>query len=174
MRRLSPAADRFGAMPYRDLQQMLDAEMPAGDRYYFTGGFTDGLPDGLIEALARAARERPSARCEIDLHQMGGAVRRVPDADSAYAGRTAVFTFNILAGWRDPADDEAHRDWARATRTAIAPYRVDGGYPNFSTEPGGGEDAAAMYGRRRLGRLRAVKAHWDPGNLFRLNHNIAP
>jgi FAD/FMN-containing dehydrogenase len=31
-----------------------------------------------------------------------------------------------------------------------------------------------MYPPATLERLRAVKAVWDPGNLFRRNHNIRP
>ena len=31
-----------------------------------------------------------------------------------------------------------------------------------------------MYPPETLARLRAVKQRWDPGNLFRRNHNITP
>lgn len=38
-------------------------------------------------------------------------------------------------------------------------------------------DAAAIesaFGRERLQRLAGIKREWDPGNLFRMNHNILP
>ena len=33
---------------------------------------------------------------------------------------------------------------------------------------------AAFGGAEKLERLRALKRTWDPGNLFRRNHNVAP
>ena len=32
----------------------------------------------------------------------------------------------------------------------------------------------AIYGDAKLARLDALKRAWDPDNVFRLNHNIAP
>jgi hypothetical protein len=32
----------------------------------------------------------------------------------------------------------------------------------------------ASYGDAKLGRLRELKRRWDPENVFRLNHNVAP
>ena len=56
---------------------------------------------------------------------------------------------------------------------AVAPLLgTEGGYVNFMAA----DDAARApenYGRT-YERLRAVKATYDPGNLFHLNQNIAP
>ena len=35
-------------------------------------------------------------------------------------------------------------------------------------------DAAAIYGPERYARLAAVKKAYDPTNMFRINHNVAP
>jgi FAD/FMN-containing dehydrogenase len=46
-------------------------------------------------------------------------------------------------------------------------------YVNFSGE--GGEDKVrASYPAETYARLTAVKAHYDPVNRFRFNHNIRP
>jgi hypothetical protein len=35
-------------------------------------------------------------------------------------------------------------------------------------------DAAAIYGPERYEHLAAVKKTYDPANMFRINHNVAP
>ena len=53
-----------------------------------------------------------------------------------------------------------------------APFAIGSGYVNFYTE----DEAArveATYGAN-YPRLQALKARYDPRNLFRMNVNIAP
>jgi FAD/FMN-containing dehydrogenase len=35
-------------------------------------------------------------------------------------------------------------------------------------------DVAAIYGPERYRRLAAIKKTYDPANMFRINHNVAP
>jgi hypothetical protein len=44
-------------------------------------------------------------------------------------------------------------------------------YLNFAERP---RDADAFYARPVLERLRAIKAKYDPGNMFHANHPIPP
>ena len=46
-------------------------------------------------------------------------------------------------------------------------------YVNFVADEGELRIADA-YGARSLARLQAIKAKYDPGNLFRMNQNIRP
>ena len=48
--------------------------------------------------------------------------------------------------------------------------RGHGAYVNFAGEDGSVRDAYPGH----YERLAAIKAVWDPTNLFRLNHNIEP
>jgi FAD/FMN-containing dehydrogenase len=54
-------------------------------------------------------------------------------------------------------------------------YSRGGTYLNF---PGQGEEGEAMlrasYGDANYDRLVEIKTKYDPGNLFRMNQNIAP
>jgi hypothetical protein len=52
-------------------------------------------------------------------------------------------------------------------------FSTGGTYVNFLTEEEGDERIHAAYGNN-YGRLSAIKAKWDPGNLFCLNKNIPP
>jgi FAD/FMN-containing dehydrogenase len=60
----------------------------------------------------------------------------------------------------------------RETFAAIAPFSTGGAYSNFMEGDELRNDEVA-YGST-LARLQAIKAVYDPDNIFRLNQNIAP
>jgi len=169
LRALNAAADLFGTIPYPDLQKMFDTDLPPGDRYYFKGGFIDQLTDELIKIVGRHMAAKPSARCEFDLHQMGGAVSRVADQGSPYPGRRAAFTYNIIAAWSGASDDELHRNWARGFAADLEAAGGRAGYGNFLSE---GTAAADLFNSGATQRLVDLKRRYDPENRFHLNHNI--
>jgi Berberine and berberine like. len=69
-------------------------------------------------------------------------------------------------------EDERHIAWARAFWAAMRPFATGGVYVNNLGEEG--EDRVrAAYGAN-YARLAALKAKYDPDNLFRLNQNIRP
>jgi FAD/FMN-containing dehydrogenase len=59
----------------------------------------------------------------------------------------------------------------------MQPFSEDGEYVNFLGAELGRPDADAArrsYGQEKYQRLVALKDRYDPHNLLRLNHNIAP
>lgn len=167
-----PDVDLFGPMPYVAVQSMLDAGAPAGIRAYWKSGDLHHLGEGQIETIVAHARAAASPLTQIHLHQMGGAVARVAPGATAFGHRQARYVLNIVAGWTDRQDDVANVRWARDFWTAIAPD-TDGAYVNFLGADDDGRLGAA-YDAATISRLRAVKAAWDPDNVFRLNVNIPP
>jgi FAD/FMN-containing dehydrogenase len=103
---------------------------------------------------------------------MGGAISRRPNDATAYAGRGAQFIMNVHARWEDVAQDAACVTWARSVFEATAPQAGPGAYVNFMTQDEAGRVRAA-YGDN-YARLAAIKAKYDPTNLFRVNQNITP
>ena len=79
----------------------------------------------------------------------------------------------IIAGIDpEPANKDAIVNWARNYWTDIHPLSAGGAYINFMMEEG--EDRIkATYGSN-YDKLAAVKAKYDPDNLFRVNQNIKP
>jgi len=72
-----------------------------------------------------------------------------------------------------PADNEANIKWVKDYYRAIHPHSAsDGGYVNFMSSDDD-RRAPANYGAN-YERLAAVKATYDPDNLFHINQNIAP
>ena len=101
-------------------------------------------------------------------------IRRASAAESAFNGRQAAFLLSPEANWDHPADDAANIRWLREFIADMAPFSDGGRYLNFA---GFQEEGDAMM-RAAFGpqyqRLAALKAKYDPTNLFRLNQNIRP
>lgn len=174
LRALEPASDLYETVRYPAFQQAFDADAPAGRRYYFKGGFQTALPDEIVEEIVGWMRRRPSLRNELDIHHLGGAVARVGEDATAFADRRSPFTYNVIASWDDPSDDEANRDWARALSRELDRFGSGRAYVNFTTDSAEAGSVEAAYGRERHDRLVAAKRRWDPSNLFRLNQNVRP
>jgi hypothetical protein len=109
----------------------------------------------------------------MHLYPINGAAGRVGPEETAFGHREARYAMVIGAFWPDPADDDADIAWVRDYYTAVHPYSgTEGGYVNFMSADDA-DRAPENYGTT-YGRLRTVKATYDPGNLFHLNQNVAP
>jgi hypothetical protein len=103
---------------------------------------------------------------------MGGAVGRVDEAETAFNGRTAGFTYNIGACTQTRTGFDEERAWVRDFWSALEPWH-QGVYVNFLGDEGA-DRVREAYGSDKYNRLRALKQKYDPENFFRLNQNIAP
>ena len=178
MRGLDPLVDMFGPMPYPVLQSMLDDAAPAGVRNYFRGGFLDALDDDVIDIAVEHGALMPSPMSAIHFHNMGGAVARVGTDESAYPGRAAGYTYNLVSIWLDETRDEANLAANRHLAEALRPSTLRSRYVNFLEPASGGQNpedrARAVYGDEIYARLAALKSAYDPANVFRTNVNILP
>lgn len=168
----TPIASALGATPYAGFQQAFDPLLTPGGRNYWKSNNFATLGDAALDTVIAAAARLPGPECEVFVAQLGGAMGRVDPAATAFAGRDARFIMNVHGRWSDKRDDESVRSWARQTFEAAAPHATGSGYVNFLTEDEG-ERVAATYGSNHA-RLQALKQRYDPGNLFRMNLNIAP
>ena len=106
---------------------------------------------------------------------LGGATARVPSDATAFGDRTAPWAVWVVSQWTDASEDDRHRDWARSVSASLAAWTTGGVYVNaIGGDVTADRKEAAYGGARKLERLRELKRAWDPGNLFRLNHNIEP
>jgi FAD/FMN-containing dehydrogenase len=166
-----PIADLLGPMPYQAIQSLLDPLWQKGISAYFKATNLRGLDDELVDRLCAIHLAAPGPQCEIHLHQMGGAVARVPDGATAFPDRAMPFVLNAVTGWHDAADGDAHREWAREVTAGAADASTGRAYVNFL----GDRDAArTSYGEETYARLAALKRQYDPTNALRLNQNVEP
>jgi FAD/FMN-containing dehydrogenase len=168
----TPALDLCVPKPFLVHQAMFDPSFRRGCWYYVRSCDVGGLAEGVIEAMVEHGRRISSPITSVALWQMGGAVARVGEDDTAFHGRNAGFTFNINGNSETGEGFEKERQWARDYWTALEPYHTSV-YVNFLMEEGE-ERVRQAYGTAKYDRLKALKRKYDPTNLFRLNQNIRP
>jgi FAD/FMN-containing dehydrogenase len=168
----SPVVDRCEPKPYLAHQSMFDPSFPHGWWYYFRACDVAELNDGVVDVMAEYGSKIVSPISSIALWQLGGAVARVDEAETAFHGRGAGFSFNINGNSETAEGFEAEREWARSYWSALAPHHTSV-YVNFLMEEGE-ERIRQAYGAEKYDRLKALKRKYDPDNLFRLNQNIPP
>ncbi|MGH7686072.1 MAG: FAD-binding oxidoreductase [Candidatus Dormibacteria bacterium] len=173
MRALHPPVDLFGPMPYAALQSLADEGAPPGLRNHFKSGYVADLSDGFIDIVLDRGAQLRSPLSQIHLHQMGGAVARVGENDTAFSNRRAGYTYNLLATWTDPADDEANIGDNRELGRALEPFSSGGAYVNFMDNEGSAR-VRDSYGAEKFARLSRLKRAFDPENVFSRNQNIPP
>src|SRR5438094_9103963 len=151
---------------------MADAEFPHGRRYYTKSGYFKTLDDSSIDHMVEALGSIPSPMTQIELAYLGGAAARVGAAETAFGDRSSPFVVNVLGNWSDAAEDAANIAWVRNLFRLLRPAMTPGVYVSFM---GGDEDDRVPEAfQQRWERLVAIKSHYDPDNLFRLNQNIRP
>jgi FAD/FMN-containing dehydrogenase len=163
--------DTVAPMAYCAMQQQVDVSYPKGQRHYWKSAFLMTLTDDVIDLAIESARTSPSPMNVIMIEAYGGAVARVANDATAFGHRDAKFNLGILAISNDPAIDAEQKAWAREAWRKALPYSTGGAYVNYMSE---GEDVHSAYSDARFQRLAAIKAQYDPANLFRFNQNIPP
>ncbi len=167
-----PIADVIGPHPFVGWQAALDPLLTPGARNYWKSHSFTGLSDGAIATLVEYAGRLPSPECELACAQLGGVINHVSAEATAYPHRDIGFVLNIHTRWRDPTDDAECIGWARSLFAACKPFATGGVYVNFMPEEEKDRVPSAYLGNGR--RLAAIKAKYDPHNLFRMNQNIRP
>jgi hypothetical protein len=169
---VEPIGAFVGAMPYPALNVAFDELLPAGLQHYWKASFARELSDEAIAVHAEFGARVPSIQSAVHLYPINGAVQRVGADETAFAYRDVSFSPVIAGMWENPADNAKNIDWVRAYYKALLPFSAEGGYINFMD--GDDQDRIAKNYRGHYDRLRAIKATYDPNNVFHLNQNIPP
>ncbi|MFF8847423.1 FAD-binding oxidoreductase [Streptomyces sp. NPDC015127] len=170
---LGPVIGEFvERMPYPVVNTLFDEDLPPGLYHYWKGNFSRELTDGAIDVHMTYGATIPSMESDTALFPIDGACHRTGAEDTAFAYRDAFFSAAFGASYTDPADTARNIAWTRAYDRDLRPHTEEAGYINFMDTDD--QDRVRANYRQNYDRLRAVKRRYDPENLFRINHNIAP
>jgi FAD/FMN-containing dehydrogenase len=166
----TPLADLVRPMAYPEIYP------PEDDSYHPTAVghtmFIDHV-DRDVAATIVARLEASDASVRVaQLRALGGAMARIPADATAFAHRSRPIMVTVAAFYDGPADRAVRQAWVDDFAAALR--QGDGGaYVNFLNDEGPARVREAYPGAT-WDRLRAIKARYDPTNLFRLNQNIPP
>jgi hypothetical protein len=166
----TPLADLVHPMPYPQLYP------PEQEEFHPTAASHTMLVDAVDRKATEAIVEHLEASTApmrvAQLRVLGGAMARVPAQATAFAHRASRFMVNVAAVYGRPEEKDEHRAWVGR----FAAVLQDGdarAYVNFLGDEGQARVRQAYPGPT-WERLAAVKARYDPTNLFHLNQNIPP
>jgi UDP-N-acetylenolpyruvoylglucosamine reductase len=167
-----PLFQQVGPMPLTALQSMLDPLVPPGLQWYWRGDFFTELPDKAIEQHLHYASRLPTPLSQMHLYPVDGQMNRVDPGATAFSYRQAKWSAIINGIDPDPANAGKITRWTKDYWNALHPYSAGGAYVNFMMDEG--IDRVRATYRDNYERLAAIKAKYDPTNLFRVNQNIKP
>ncbi|MBB2890739.1 FAD-binding oxidoreductase [Flexivirga oryzae] len=142
--------------------------LPAGLRLFARNMLVRRLDASVLAAVDQFRRR--SAMSSVIIRSLGGRFGRIPSAATAFPHRDAeamVLAMAMVPESAAGAEAEFDAAWA-----GLAAHR-HGVYLNFQGRARA-DDLAAAYPPATYARLVEVKRRYDPDNVFRHNHNIAP
>jgi FAD/FMN-containing dehydrogenase len=169
----APAMAQVGPMPYPAMNTILDDAFPRGALNYWKSSFMKGLDDDAIGVMIDRFSACPSPMSALVIEHFHGAVTRVGVTETAVPHREPGYNFLAASVWTDPATTDRNIAWTRATYANLEPYFMRRRYVNYFDDDEAADAVRQAYGPN-YARLVEIKRRYDPGNVFRLNQNIAP
>jgi hypothetical protein len=165
-----PLADLLKPIPYPEM-------FPPDDPDYHPTAvartmFIDRVDRPVAETIMDFLTASDAAMRVAQLRVVGGASARVPVDATAYAHRASRIMVNVAAFYEGEEDKARREAWVAEFASALQQGDA-GAYVNFLGDEGEARVRAAYPGGT-WDRLVAIKAKYDPENLFRLNQNIPP
>lgn len=174
IRKLGKAdSDTITTMDYVQAQRVNDSTDTRAIASYLKGGFVAKVPGELVAALVDGLHGDPRRMTVVFFQHCGGACGRVSDTATAFAHRHALANMMAVSAWTmGSADPSPHIEATRQYWKTLEPF-TRGFYVNDMAREVTSRDINENY-RGNYAKLVALKARYDPTNLFRLNPNVQP
>jgi FAD/FMN-containing dehydrogenase len=166
----TPIADFVRPIPYHEIYPPEDDDYHplAVSRNLFVERIDLPVAEGIMERLE--ASDASLRAAQIRVH--GGACARVANDATAFAHRDRRIMVNIACFYEGDEDKPRREAWVEEFAAWLS-GGDQAAYVNFLLDEGP-ERTRAAYPGPTWGRLREIKARYDPTNLFDGNQNIPP
>jgi hypothetical protein len=134
--------------------------------------FMDHVDRGVATLIIDSLQRSDASLRVAQLRVLGGAMARVPSDATAFAHRTSRILVNVAAFYDGPDDRPRREAWVKELADGLHQGN-SGAYVAFLANEGEARVRAAYPGST-WDRLAAVKARYDPDNVFRMNQNVPP
>jgi FAD/FMN-containing dehydrogenase len=170
----TPIADFLRPMTYAEMFPSEEGgpKVFGTNRTLFMDHVDEAAAELILERIEEHVRTTNALAAAVQIRVLGGSMARVPADATAFAHRGSPIMIAVAAVVGSLDDLPAHQSWLEEFAAALN-QGDDGKYVNFIVD----EDEAAVrkaYPGATWDRLAAIKARYDPTNLFHLNQNIAP
>jgi FAD/FMN-containing dehydrogenase len=166
----TPLADMVKPIPYPEIYP------PEDDSYHPLAitrtMFVEHIDRAVADTIMEHLEASDAAMRVAQLRVLGGAVSHIPADATAFAHRDSRIMVNVATFYEGADDHDQRAAWVERFSAALH-QDDDGAYVNFLLDEGE-ERVRAAYPGDTWDRLVAIKARYDPDNLFRLNQNIPP
>lgn len=169
-RRLAiPLADMVDFIAYSDLFPPEEGEFHpvVASQTMFADDFDHAMASEIIDQVSSSTADMAVTQIRV----LGGAMSRIAPEATAFAHRQRKMMVNVAAASLSSPDIEPHRTWVAEVAGLIR--RDEAAYVGFLGDEGV-DRARSAYPPETWERLRAIKAAYDPRNIFRRNQNIPP
>jgi hypothetical protein len=167
----TPIADMVNAIPYPGIYG------PEPEEEYHPLAiahtmFIDHVDLPVARTIVDHLEASDAAMKVAQLRVLGGAISRVPADATAYAHRSGRIMVNLASFYEGPDDKPIRQAWVDEF-ARLLDQGDDAVYVNFLADEGP-ERVRAAYPGATWDRLSAVKARYDPENVFHRNQNVPP
>lgn len=169
---MPPLNNTFRTMPFSEIGTI--SNDPEGSPVVVgSSEMFDELSDEAIEAVIRYATDPTSPLMVSAFRHAGGAIKRVDPTSNAVGNRDAEYSMQMGGLVFSSEHYEASKAYMQQYKAALKPYVSGGVYLNFMTGEEPRRRVQDAYLPETYQRLVALKAKYDPENLFRFSYALA-
>lgn len=172
LRALGPLNDTLGELAYTEAGSIYN-DPPVPGTFEAGTAMLGELDATAVRAILDLAPPHAPVPHIVELRHLGGRLAYPPAVGNAVGNRDARYLFNVVSRL-ERADLAAVRPAHKRMFEAVAPWSTGGRFLNFMNGENASEQVRSAYDLMDYKRLTELKAIYDPGNTFRLNHNIPP
>jgi UDP-N-acetylenolpyruvoylglucosamine reductase len=167
----TPLANAFRQMPFAEIATISNDNITPVLAHP-TNDMLNELSDEVIEIIVRNATANNSPLIYNELRHAGGAIARVERDANAVGNRDASFYLTIGGVVFAPEMRSIMESYIRQYKSELRPYLHGGIYLNFSESNETRARVQDAFSPQAYARLLALKAKYDPKNLFRYSYPL--